>query len=642
MAPPRTKPPPSPSQRSKCCVYFDRLISVIILLLVLSGFLYVRHEVRGFESRERAQQDRFENRERAQQDQIQQVAQILQGQTEVITKLNNSVTNSALMSEVHDVEERLIAAEAEMNDRLVGTQDFILGQLNATMAQLDSIVANAQETIHNEVGIVQNEVKQYVKTTQDQFSTENSFMIYQLAGTFTVIGCLISMWHMTDHLRNFNQPFVQRKILAILWMCPIYSITSWFSLVFVKLEGYLGIIKDFYEAYVIYQFLSFLIAVLGRGNRDNVVALLAKHANHLSPPARLFGPCRKPEVFESDHAKANAVLLQCQLFAMQFVFLKPFCAIALFVCDKLEWYGGGSNRNDWRAPQNYITFIVNVSVFFAFSGLLKFYHAVQDDLAWCRPFPKFLTIKGVVFMTFWQGMALSILAKTTEDFDSNSKDAQEWAAQSQCFLICLEMLGFSIAHFYCFPVFEWEEGYKRKETSNDLGKIMAFNDFFTDLKLVVRGSANRGSMKSKNDDALTNNQESKLFDLEEGKEEASSEEEVNQAMERLMKISQARLNIEPDDDKFDIANEEATEGDGAVETTPVMEARKRLTRMGVSSKVPSTRAAKNETGPNNEYASDNEQTTMGNIDHEDEECQETTSLLAKGSGQANKYGGANH
>jgi len=533
----------------------------------------------------------------------------------VITKLNNSVTNSALMSEVHDVEERLIAAEAEMNDRLVGTQDFILGQLNATMAQLDSIVANAQETIHNEVGIVQNEVKQYVKTTQDQFSTENSFMIYQLAGTFTVIGCLISMWHMTDHLRNLNQPFVQRKILAILWMCPIYSITSWFSLVFVKLEGYLGIIKDFYEAYVIYQFLSFLIAVLGRGNRDNVVALLAKHANHLSPPARLFGPCRKPEVFESDHAKANAVLLQCQLFAMQFVFLKPFCAIALFVCDKLEWYGGGSNRNDWRAPQNYITFIVNVSVFFAFSGLLKFYHAVQDDLAWCRPFPKFLTIKGVVFMTFWQGMALSILAKTTEDFDSNSKDAQEWAAQSQCFLICLEMLGFSIAHFYCFPVFEWEEGYKRKETSNNLIKTMAFDDFVSDFKLLFI-AARRGSKKSKNDaltnvveegkveaafndflsnlklvmneeegkedlklvmkekfknDALTNDQKSEMFNVEEGKEEASSEEEVNQAIERLKKRFKTAM-----------------------------------------------------------------------IDHEDEECQETTSLLAKGSGQANKYGGANH
>lgn len=59
-------------------------------------------------------------------------------------------------------------------------------------------------------------------------------MVYQLAGTFTLIGCLISMWHMTSHLRNFKQPFVQRKVLAILWMCPIYSITSWLSREYIK------------------------------------------------------------------------------------------------------------------------------------------------------------------------------------------------------------------------------------------------------------------------------------------------------------------------------------------------------------------------------------------------------------------------
>lgn len=72
-------------------------------------------------------------------------------------------------------------------------------------------------------------------------------LVYQLAGTFTLLSGLISMWHMTAHLRKFNQPVIQRKILAILWMCPIYAITSWFSLVFHEAEGYLAIVKDFYE-----------------------------------------------------------------------------------------------------------------------------------------------------------------------------------------------------------------------------------------------------------------------------------------------------------------------------------------------------------------------------------------------------------
>jgi hypothetical protein len=74
---------------------------------------------------------------------------------------------------------------------------------------------------------------------------------------------------------------------------------------------------------------------------------------------------------------------------------------------------------------------------------------VDKDLAWCRPFAKFLCIKGVVFMTFWQGLAISILAQTT---DVGGQDEVEWAQSAQNFLICLEMLLFSIAHFYCFPV----------------------------------------------------------------------------------------------------------------------------------------------------------------------------------------------
>jgi len=52
-------------------------------------------------------------------------------------------------------------------------------------------------------------------------------------------------------------------------------------------------------------------------------------------------------------------------------------------------------------------------------------------------------------MTFWQGLAISVLAQTTE---VGGQDEEKWAKSAQNFLICLEMLLFSIAHFYCFPV----------------------------------------------------------------------------------------------------------------------------------------------------------------------------------------------
>jgi hypothetical protein len=175
--------------------------------------------------------------------------------------------------------------------------------------------------------------------------------------------------------------------------------------------------------------------------------------------------------------------MQCQRFAMQFVFLRPLCTIALVTLDKLQYYGHGTSATDYRSPQFYIVLVQNLSVFVAFTGLLQFYHAVDQDLQWCRPFAKFLCIKGVVFMTFWQGLALSILAQAT---DAGGDDSQEWARSSQNFLICLEMLLFSIAHFYCFPTEEWEPGYEQKHSENKFGDSIALGDFMNDLKLVLR------------------------------------------------------------------------------------------------------------------------------------------------------------
>mmetsp|Transcript_37316 Transcript_37316/g.81805 ORF Transcript_37316/g.81805 Transcript_37316/m.81805 type:complete len:663 (-) Transcript_37316:2911-4899(-) len=418
-------------------------------------------------------------------------------QQTVIDRFSNSVSNKDVMEKVSDLEDDLRKTEKELSHKLFATQQSIEDLLNATLTKLDTTVKMAQDEIQEEVDKVKHDVNDYVIQTQDQFSMENSFMVYQLAGTFTLLASLISMWHMTAHLRRFNQPFVQRKILAILWMSPLYGLTSWLSLVMPAYEGYLAVIKDFYEAYVIYQFLSLCIAILGKGDRDSVVDLLAQHADHLKPPFRLCGCCR-PNPYRSPREMAEAVLIQCQTFTMQFVFLRPLTTIGIFVCNKVGYYGWGTSASDYRSPQFWLNMIQNLSVFIAFSGLLKFYHAVQEDLAWCRPFPKFLCIKGIVFLTFWQGLAIAILAETIGDTTPNvgNSDPELWAKQAQNFLICLEMLLFSIAHFYCFPTDEWEDGYRPVVSDSKFGDQLALHDFFQDLKLVARQGKKKKKKKT--------------------------------------------------------------------------------------------------------------------------------------------------
>ncbi|CAJ1953665.1 unnamed protein product [Cylindrotheca closterium] len=420
-------------------------------------------------------------------------------QEKVIARFNSSVTNTDVIHRLGLLEETLATSSKALQDQLDSTVQEMNEKLKNTMMKLEETVDKAEQDITDSVQQVKEDYEEFQRKTNDQFSMENSFMIWQLAGTFTLLSCLISMWHMSAHLRELNQPIIQRKILAILWMCPIYAITSWFSLVFPDTEGYLAIVKDSYEAYIIYQFLSFCISVIGKGDHESVVDLLARRADHLPPPVSIRSFCAcccGAQKFENDHAKARAVLLQCQLFAIQFVFWRPVTTIATVMLKKYDYYGpwGAENASDWRAPQFYIFLIQNLSIFTAFTGLLKFYHLVDEDLAWCRPFAKFLCIKGVVFMTFWQGLAISVLGETMNE---TGGDPEQWATKSQNFLICLEMLIFSLAHYYCFPVDEWKEGYKVNFQKLHLGDSIALGDFFSDLKLVMTKSGSKKSKKGK-------------------------------------------------------------------------------------------------------------------------------------------------
>lgn len=344
---------------------------------------------------------------------------------------------------------------------------------------------DTMKSINSTVEKVQENVDQQVQEVNDNVSSQNSLMAYQFAGTFAILGSLISFWHMAGHLQKMHAPIVQRKIIAILWMIPIYSVSSFLSLVFVQAESFLSLFKDIYEAYVIYTFLSFLISIIGRGDRDAVIDLLAKYADDLKQPLHL--PFQSNPIYQTDRQKAEAVLNQNQLFTMQFVFLRPLTTIAIIIADEYH-----ESRWDPSHPQIYINIITNISIFFAFTGLLRFYHAVKEDLNWCHPFSKFLSIKMIVFLTFWQSVVISFIAHAVykgNDDENASKDATEWSKQAQSFIICFEMFAFAIVHCQVFPTEEWEPGFRERQKRRikaSFGDSLALKDFVSDVKVVMK------------------------------------------------------------------------------------------------------------------------------------------------------------
>jgi hypothetical protein len=253
---------------------------------------------------------------------------------------------------------------------------------------------------------------------------------------------------------------------------------------------YFSTIRDFYEAYVIYTFIALLIAIAEDGN--GMTALLTtltqryiteqhmyedalistdsgnSDANgngsgngsgsgsgssyyrtlpkrHVIPPWPCCYDNRRPVKI------AIAWLYQCKLMAMQFVFMKPILTAVPLVCwltgfdeqynnhsylrydGTLTTSGRKSEVIDWYSIKLYVLILSNISVIIAFYGLLTFYYGLEKDLAWCNPWPKFLCIKGVVFMTFWQGLAFQSMAYT--GIIDNKQ-----AIQIQNLVTCIEML----------------------------------------------------------------------------------------------------------------------------------------------------------------------------------------------------------
>lgn len=134
---------------------------------------------------------------------------------------------------------------------------------------------------------------------------------------------------------------------------------------------------------------------------------------------------------------------------LQYAWLKPILALASIIMKSTdvfqEGYIGLSSGYFWSG------IIYNVSVTVSLYSLGLFWVCMSKDLQPFRPVPKFLSIKLIIFASYWQGFFLSILVwlgAIPDDVQGYTPD--NLAAAIQDTLICIEMPMFAIAHWYAF------------------------------------------------------------------------------------------------------------------------------------------------------------------------------------------------
>ncbi|KAF9571650.1 hypothetical protein EC968_000318 [Mortierella alpina] len=221
------------------------------------------------------------------------------------------------------------------------------------------------------------------------------------AGLFAFSSTLISLVAIWMQLKNYRKPLLQRFVVRILWMVPIFAISSWISLVSLDMAFYVDAFRDIYEAFVIYCFFNLLVCYLG-GERSLLVMLHGRpYTKHLWPVS-LWS--REMDVGDP------YTFLFIKRGILQYVYVKPILAAVTMLLKSNGAYNDGSIS--LKSGYFWVSFVYNVSA----------------------------NSKVPVY----QG---GIMSNTSPDT----------AVAIQDFLICLEMIPSALMHWYAFSHKDYTE-----------------------------------------------------------------------------------------------------------------------------------------------------------------------------------------
>ncbi|CAG9835315.1 unnamed protein product [Diabrotica balteata] len=305
-----------------------------------------------------------------------------------------------------------------------------------------------------------------------------------VAGLFVWAALFLTCSQIYHHLRWYTNPSEQRWIVRILFIVPIYAIYSWISLLFFNSHTYyvyFFTVRDCYEAFVIYNFLSLCYEYLG--GESNIMSEIREKPIRSSC---MFGTCCL-----NGKTYTIGFLRFCKQATLQFCLVKPIMAFIIIFLQAFGHYRDG----DWSPDGGYlyITIIYNISVSLALYGLFLFYFATRELLTPFEPVLKFFTVKSVIFLSFWQGVALAILEKAdviSPMVDSNGvRTYGTVSAGYQNFLICIEMFFAAVSLRYAFPYKIYAQGCRAdsrgrsvtmQSISSSLKETMNPKDIMTD------------------------------------------------------------------------------------------------------------------------------------------------------------------
>ncbi|KAI4307170.1 hypothetical protein L6164_030387 [Bauhinia variegata] len=276
---------------------------------------------------------------------------------------------------------------------------------------------------------------------------------------FVFVALVLSMYLIFEHLAAYNQPEEQKFLIGLILMVPVYALESFLSLLDSNAAFNCEVIRDCYEAFALYCFERYLIACLG--GEDKTIQFmesmsLMESNTPLLKEAYAYGVVEHPfplNCLLRDWYLGPDFYYAVKIGIVQYMILKMICALLAMILQSLGVYGEG--QFEWKYGYPYLAVVLNFSQTWALYCLVQFYSVTKDRLEAIKPLAKFLTFKSIVFLTWWQGVAVAFLFSIGAFKGSL---AQELKTRIQDYIICIEMGIAAVVHLYVFPAVPYKRG----------------------------------------------------------------------------------------------------------------------------------------------------------------------------------------
>lgn len=362
---------------------------------------------------------------------------------------------------------------------------------------------------------------------------------WAIGGVFAYVALIIACVHIALHMK-YNSSQMFKYEVRILFMVVVYCLCGWWGLYQKQYTEYYDLLRETYEAIVVYSFYRFLVVYIG-GEEKLRDHLQAKHdkkerakahwsqahskETEMKENPKTNGEVPKEEtnteetnteetnepkkeevpdkewmhfgshlgVFRfllSDWHLTQKFAYYTKLGILQYVPVRLLWAFIGFILEHTHHFEKGVWSPKVGFPYYIIT--VNISQVWAVYNLLVFYHTMFEEIKGIKPLGKFLSIKLMVFCVFWQQLFLNACVRFRAIEETDTYSVTQVADSLQDFLICIEMFILAISHLTIWPAKEFymTDHHMPIDRSHihRLGSVLYPGDMFKDMASAFKKS----------------------------------------------------------------------------------------------------------------------------------------------------------